>query len=131
MEEMFGLGDNQLRELMETELPVPREDLITRKAVEKVDKEKVFQLPDLNEFITESKANENEEQEVIQKIDRRNYEQYSRAMQLNPFADSDESLFIQEVRLYFLRSNAITHANITMCSCSMTSFHLYLAQANY
>ena len=29
MEDMFGLGNEQLRELLEQELPIPREDLIT------------------------------------------------------------------------------------------------------
>lgn len=29
LEDMFGLGNDQLRELMEQELPVPREDLVT------------------------------------------------------------------------------------------------------
>lgn len=52
IEDMFGLGDNQLRELMETEIPVPREDLATGKTVVQTDKDKVFRLPELSEFIT-------------------------------------------------------------------------------
>lgn len=31
------------------------------------------------------------------KIDRKNTEEYARAMQLNPFADADDSMFINEV----------------------------------
>ena len=52
IEEAFGLGDDQLRELMDQELPVPREDLITGKelAEEQVDENKVFNLPDLTSF---------------------------------------------------------------------------------
>ena len=111
LEDLFGLGDDQLTELLETELPVPREDLITGLAVveEEADKNKVFQLPDLNEFVNQgndksnnkSKSNRKQRKEEGKKvrIDRRNQEEYMRVMQLNPFADADESNFLDEVGL--------------------------------
>ena len=37
--------------------------------------------------------------EVVAKIDRNNPEEYLRALQLNPFADADESMFKEEVSL--------------------------------
>ena len=108
LEDLFGLGDEQLTELLETELPVPREDLITGQAVveEEADKNKVFQLPDLNEFVNQGnekssnkKSNRKQRKEEGKKvrIDRRNQEEYMRVMQLNPFADADESNFLDEV----------------------------------
>lgn len=108
LEELFGLNADQLVDLMEDELPVPREDLITGQAIqgEESDKNKVFQLPDLMDFMDDNtgkggKSNRQkrkEEQEIGRvKIDRRNQEEYLRVMQLNPFADADESLFIDEV----------------------------------
>lgn len=110
LEDLFGLGDDQLTELLETELPVPREDLITGQAVveEEADKNKVFQLPDLNEFVNQGneksnnkKSNRKQRKEEGKKvrIDRRNQEEYMRVMQLNPFADADESNFLDEVSL--------------------------------
>lgn len=41
------------------------------------------------------------------KIDRKNTEEYARAMQLNPFADADDSMFINEVRN--LRCSSTSH----------------------
>ena len=95
IEETFGLGDDQLKELTETELPVPREDLSTGKqlAEDDVDENKVFNLPDLSSFLEDNsgkKREEKEKQQEIkdsQKIDRRNREEYDRVLQLNPFAD--------------------------------------------
>ena len=95
IEETFGLGDDQLKELTETELPVPREDLSTGKqlAEDEVDENKVFNLPDLSSFLEDNsgkKREEKEKQQEIkdsQKIDRRNREEYDRVLQLNPFAD--------------------------------------------
>ena len=94
-EETFGLGDDQLKEWTETELPVPREDLSTGKqlAEDDVDENKVFNLPDLSSFLEDNsgkKREEKEKQQEIkdsQKIDRRNREEYDRVLQLNPFAD--------------------------------------------
>eukprot|EP01041_Mallomonas_annulata_P004812 gene4812-9598_t len=102
LEDKFGLGNEQLRELLEQELPVPRENLATRKTMkaEEVDKEKAFQLPELNEFMkdtteeTDSQIMKNEDN--TPKIDRSNSEEYLRVIQLNPFADADESMFLQE-----------------------------------
>mmetsp|Transcript_16656 Transcript_16656/g.16748 ORF Transcript_16656/g.16748 Transcript_16656/m.16748 type:complete len:330 (+) Transcript_16656:108-1097(+) len=108
LEDKFGLGNDQLRELMEQELPVPRENLATRKTIEeeKVDKDKAFSLPELNEFIREvgdSDTREKKERDVqdslqasLPKIDRSNKEEYLRVIQLNPFADADESMFLEE-----------------------------------
>lgn len=95
IEEAFGLGDDQLTELMEQELPVPREDLSTGREVaeEEVDENKVFNLPDLSSFLDDNTGERKEEkdknQEIkdLQKIDRRNREEYERVLQLNPFAD--------------------------------------------
>jgi len=104
LEETFGLGDDQLRELMEQELPVPREDLVTGKELkeDKVDKNKVLNLPDLSTFMSEKQgANygrqaEDGLQASKKKIDRSNAEEYDRVLQLNPFADADEDLFLDE-----------------------------------
>jgi hypothetical protein len=88
---------------MEQELPVPREDLITRKAVKNEDKNKVFKLPDLDEYMqsTESakskKMNSISPVEEFSRVDRKNMDEYLRVMQLNPFADADESMFLDEV----------------------------------
>jgi len=106
LEDMFGLGNDQLRELMEQELPVPREDLITRKEVkeESKDQNKVFQLPDLGEFMSGGSDNkqagtlnaDGSENLAPQRIDRSNQAEYLRVLQLNPFADADETMFLDE-----------------------------------
>ena len=109
IEDMFGLGNDQLRELMETELPVPREDLMTKKTIEEKDqdKDKVFALPDLNEFMQEgSKELSDEEKEAADRaansprVSRANQEEYLRVMQLNPFADADETMFEEEYDIF-------------------------------
>ena len=95
IEEAFGLGDEQLRELMGQELPVPREDLSTGKELnkEQVDENKVFNLPDLSSFLDDKTDEKKKESDVeraakeSRKIDRRNREEYDRILQLNPFAD--------------------------------------------
>lgn len=107
LEDLFGLGNEQLRELMEQELPVPREDLITGKAVKNEDKNKVFKLPDLGEFMqdvvspkSDSNNKENTNDQITMdssKVDRQNRDEYLRVLQLNPFADADESMFLDEV----------------------------------
>ena len=104
MEDMFGLGNEQLRELLEQELPIPREDLITGKAIkaEDTDKNKVFKLLDLDEFIRETSGKKGEEEKKqkeiddAKKIDRSNPDEYLRVLQLNPFADSDDAMFLDE-----------------------------------
>lgn len=95
------------------ELPVPREDLVTGEALqeEQNDANKVLQLPDLGEFVKDNTAEpgrgassnqaskrKRRLEENLAKVDRRNQEEYMRVMQLNPFADADESLFLDEVR---------------------------------
>ena len=85
---MFGLGNEQLRELMEQELPVPREDLVTLKEKKNDDPDKVFALPDLSEFI-DPKAEKDELRaarysgEDSVRIDRSNQEEYARVMQVS------------------------------------------------
>lgn len=37
-------------------------------------------------------------EEKVPKVDRRNSDEYLRTLQLNPFADADETLFLDEVR---------------------------------
>jgi hypothetical protein len=101
LEDVFGLGDDQLKELMETELPVPREDLVSKKEVQNTDENKVFRLPDLNEFLDNEKDDKTKREEkaavdAAPRIDRNNQEEYLRVMQLNPFADADESIFTEE-----------------------------------
>jgi len=109
LEDMFGLGNEQLRELMEQELPVPREDLSTRKAVssETVDKNKVFRLPDLEGFMADNadtdggakrnNADDSSSSEAVKpRVDRSNQEEYLRVLQLNPFADADDGMFLDE-----------------------------------
>ena len=102
LEDLFGLGSNQLRELMEQELPVPREDLITKKEVtdSNSDKNKVFKLPDLNEFMdsaTGTSGKKRVEDVETVRIDRSNRDEYLRVLQLNPFADADDTMFLDEV----------------------------------
>jgi hypothetical protein len=105
IEDMFGLGNDQLRELMETELPVPREDLISKQAIEEKDQDqdKVFALPDLSEFLDSSGKKKSSaelqaeaEKAAMPKVDRSNQDEYLRALQLNPFADADDTLFTDE-----------------------------------
>ena len=103
LEDMFGLGNEQLRELMEQELPVPREDIVTKKETTQTDADKVFSLPDLSEFIDPQQEKEElraarsayGDEEVV-RINRNNQEEYARVMQLNPFADADDTMFIEE-----------------------------------
>ncbi|KAJ1436488.1 hypothetical protein B484DRAFT_393187 [Ochromonadaceae sp. CCMP2298] len=107
LEDLFGLGSDQLRELNEQFLPLPREDLVTGKEVVTDDTDKVFKLPDLSEFMQET-GGKNERQlleerkaaggaEVeAERVDRRNRDEYLRVLQLNPFADADESMFLDE-----------------------------------
>jgi len=109
LEDKFGLGNNQLKELLDQELPVPREDLITRKAVdsEKLDTNKVFNLPELGEFVKDVAIKRGEESKtsspdgnVARKVDRSNQEEYLRVLQLNPFADADETIFLEEYDIF-------------------------------
>ena len=108
IEESFGLGSKQLRELMEQDLPVPREDLVTGKTMEASSDEddKVFNLPDLNEYLeeitTEEAIQREKEREAAAqlKIDRSNREEYERVLELNPFADADESMFEDEYDIF-------------------------------
>lgn len=109
LEDLFGLGDDQLRELNEQILPLPREDLVTGKEVVTKDKDKVFKLPDLAEFMTETGGEQRKDRRNVQedgksrgeveegtRVDRKNQEEYLRVLQLNPFADADESMFLDE-----------------------------------
>lgn len=103
LEDLFGLGNDQLRELNEQILPVPREDLVTRKEVKDTDvkdENKVFKLPDLTEFMQQTGGKRDADKEVVIKasdrVDRKNQEEYMRVLQLNPFADADESMFLDE-----------------------------------
>lgn len=96
VEEKFGLGNNQLRELLEQELPVPREDLVSKKEKTKVDKDKVFNLPELSEYLQQTKEDEGTKKPAAQRVSRKDEEEYLRLIQLNPFADADESLFEEE-----------------------------------
>ena len=102
LEDIFGLGGNQLRELMEQELPVPREDLVTKKVVKAADKNKVFKLPDLNEW-TDAKDDKDDSEstmsprgEEVKRVDRSNRDEYLRVLQLNPYADADDTMFFDE-----------------------------------
>ena len=103
LEDLFGLGSNQLRELMEQELPVPREDLITKKEVtdSNSDKNKVFKLPDLSEFVDAATGSTGDKRKAGEtdavRVDRSNREEYLRVLQLNPFADADDTMFLDEV----------------------------------
>jgi hypothetical protein len=49
-----AVGNEQLRELNEQVLPLPREDLVTGKEVLVEDRNKVFKLPDLAEFMRDT-----------------------------------------------------------------------------
>ena len=100
LEDLFGLGNDQLRELMEQELPVPREDVSTGKTIKETeaDKNKVFKLPDLSDFMggSDSEKTVKEDKPDEERVDRSNQEEYLRVLQLNPFADADESKFVEE-----------------------------------
>ncbi len=113
LEDLLGLRSDQLRDLMEQELPVPREDLIKRKEVQQEKEEKnddkVFRLPDLIDFNKETKDGDislekqrQEEKDKIPRVDRNNPDEFMRVIQLNPFADADETLFVEEVKKYFI-----------------------------
>lgn len=104
---------------MEQELPVPRENLITGDKDDKEqDSNKVFRLPELGQFMKEKLGDDSVSErvqgdsrrdrytsegesskpqvETERKIDRSNREEYLRVLQLNPFADADESMFQDE-----------------------------------
>lgn len=103
-DDIFGVSESQLRDLNAYELPVPRENLQTKKEVKKEESNKGFQLLDLKDFIQEvgtvddQRKREKAAAEAAQrnKVDRRNAEEYSKLFQANPFADADESLFVEE-----------------------------------
>lgn len=109
LEEMFGLGADQLRELEDIELPVPREDLVTGKVVIQEDKDKVFKLPDLAEYMEETggksirdkdKRGMGQAEAMIadeDKIDRSNMDEYRRVLKFNPYADADDEMFAEQV----------------------------------
>mmetsp|Transcript_5595 Transcript_5595/g.5033 ORF Transcript_5595/g.5033 Transcript_5595/m.5033 type:complete len:355 (-) Transcript_5595:8-1072(-) len=109
VEKLFGLGDEQLRELLEQELPVPREDLVSKKELKTVDKDKVFNLPELSEYLRESAKDKKiqqldgltdtqreKEEDENRRVSRGDQEEYLRVLQLNPFADADDTLFLEE-----------------------------------
>eukprot|EP01031_Cornospumella_fuschlensis_P031249 gene31249-37761_t len=102
LEDMFGLGDEQLKDMMELELPLPREDLVTKTASAPEDKNKVFQLPELAEFIRkvgtvdDMKKKKDQDEADKPKVDRSNRREYLKLIELNPFADADETLFQDE-----------------------------------
>ena len=138
LEDLFGLNDQMLGDLDIDELPVPREDLVTGKTIENNDEEKgkddnkVFQLPDLTDFMKDGSSKDKEslrskaasqsnsfKEQITQgagskrserrkkieeinknRVDRRDQDEYMRVMQLNPFADADDTLFMEEVINY-------------------------------
>lgn len=69
---------------------------------ENTDKNKVFKLLDLDEFIRETTGKKGEEEkrqkeiDDAKKIDRSDPDEYLRVLQLNPFADSDDTMFLDE-----------------------------------
>ena len=66
------------------------------------DKNKVFKLLDLDEFIKETTgknaedAKSKKEMEDAKRIDRSNPDEYLKVLQLNPFADADDTMFLDE-----------------------------------
>jgi len=110
LEDLFGLGDDQLRELNEQSLPVPREDLVTGKEVVNEDSDKVFKLPDLAEFMQETggqnerdrnlEARKAQESDDGSLVNRRDQDEYLRVLQLNPFADADDTMFVEEYDIF-------------------------------
>lgn len=109
LEKQLGFKDDQLRDLMELELPVPQEDKSTGKVMDGEEKEgKVFKLPELKEFLRESSNPLKETQSPLDmlipanytKIDRKNLQEYRRFLESNPYADSDERYFTKEVKLF-------------------------------
>jgi hypothetical protein len=101
VEKMFGLGNEQLRELLEQDLPVPREDLVTKKETKEVNKDKIFNLPELTEFLKETEKKPKSKGGVDsadqpKRISRKNSEEYLKALQLNPYADADDTMFTDE-----------------------------------
>lgn len=98
---------------MDIELPVPREELITGKVMKPEDEnndDKVFRLPDLSEFLTDKKEKDEKRANaapVDDRVDRRDSDEYLRLLKLNPFADADETLFVQEVLFCDLMSSLL------------------------
>jgi hypothetical protein len=80
--------------------------LSTGRVIQEVDKEKTFRLPELSEFLEDTFELENKrkimeaageiKQENQPRIDRKNAEEYAKFLEMNPFADADESYFKQE-----------------------------------
>lgn len=133
LEDLFGLSDKMLGDLDIDELPVPREDLVTGNTIEDDEKDqddsKVFQLPDLTDFMKDGSSKDKEslrskaasqsssfKEQITQgagskrserrkkieeinknRVDRSDQDEYMRVMQLNPFADADDTLFMEEV----------------------------------
>lgn len=103
VEQLFGLGNDQLRELLEQELPVPREDLVTKKEVVETSatKDKAFNLPELSEYLKETAQDVSLSDQMAEdqrkRVSRKDDDEYLRVLQLNPFADADDTLFLEEV----------------------------------
>lgn len=70
---------------------------------------KLFGLPELSDFLRDekrsksnrgSKARRNKrttERNAVPKVNRKNQEDYTKVLQLNPFADADNEIFVEEV----------------------------------
>eukprot|EP00599_Poterioochromonas_sp_BG-1_P016985 CAMPEP_0173166768 /NCGR_PEP_ID=MMETSP1105-20130129/22242_1 /TAXON_ID=2985 /ORGANISM="Ochromonas sp., Strain BG-1" /LENGTH=268 /DNA_ID=CAMNT_0014088137 /DNA_START=11 /DNA_END=813 /DNA_ORIENTATION=- len=104
-EKLIGLKDDQLRDLMELELPVPQEDKATGKVVEGEDAgSKVFRLPELRDFLQDTSSKDVKQEQPADlfvplnspKVNRRNVDEYQEFLRKNPYADSDERYFAEE-----------------------------------
>lgn len=140
-EKLIGLKDDQLRDLMELELPVPQEDKATGKVVEGEDTgSKVFRLPELRDFLQDTSSKDVKQEQPADlfvplnspKVNRRNFDEYQEFLRKNPYADSDERYFTEEVRIA-LEHNLLLYSLINFFASmfSLISFHLYLVVGSY
>ena len=70
------------------------------------DEDKVFKLPDLNEYLSETGGMGAKDQSIDDimdsgpKVSRNDMDEYNRLLQLNPFADADDSMFEDEYDVF-------------------------------
>lgn len=117
IERQFGLKSEQLRELEEQPLPLPHEVSSNEKSTDG----KLFSLPELSEFVRDNKKGKLEKgkarrtkggisnEQAVQKVNRKNQEEYTKVLQLSPFADADKDIFVEEVGMTITFCATIFH----------------------
>jgi hypothetical protein len=111
MKESLGLEESQLTELSGILTEFTEASNVTDINVAQSKDSGAFVLPDLREFVErESQTSRSQRRRAarsenkadggssgVKKINRKNVAEYQKALELDPFADSDEGKFVEEV----------------------------------